>query len=46
MKFRAGGTGGEYAKGAFSARFHYYKPSELYVSTHQEAEYIPHKGRT
>jgi hypothetical protein len=39
----AGDRGPEYARGAFEARFHYYKPTELYISTYQQAEYFDFK---
>jgi len=39
----AGDRGPEYARGAFEARFHYHKPTELYVSTFQQSEYFDFK---
>ena len=40
-----GSFGREYAKGAFLARFHFPKPSTLYVSTYQQSEFFEFKGR-
>jgi hypothetical protein len=37
--FKAGQFGPEYANGAFLARFHYYRPNLLYVSTFQQSEF-------
>ena len=42
---RAGERGPEYAEGAFEARFHYYKPTLLYVSTFQQSRHFDFKGR-
>lgn len=39
----AGDGGPEYASGAFRARFHYYKPNQLLISTVQQGEYIRYK---
>ncbi len=40
-----GGFGREYANGAFSARLHFFKPSTLYISTHQQSEFFKFKGQ-
>jgi len=39
----AGDGGPEYASGAFRARFHYYKPNQLLISTVQQGKYIRFK---
>src|SRR5262245_35438487 len=39
----AGEGGPEYAGGAFKARFHYHKPTELFISTFQQSDYIEYK---
>src|SRR5690242_15246214 len=36
--------GPEYASGAFRARFHYYKPTHLLISTWQQGEFFAFKG--
>jgi hypothetical protein len=41
---KAGEIGPEYANGAFLARFHYHKPTALYISTCQQTEYFDFKG--
>ena len=41
---KAGETGPEFAGGAFLARFHYHKPTALYISTFQQSEYVPFKN--
>jgi hypothetical protein len=40
----AGKEGLEYASGSFRARFHYYKPNQLLVSTIQQGEFFRFKG--
>jgi hypothetical protein len=40
----AGTPGPEFAEGAFQARFHWYTPSRLYISTRQESDYFDFKG--
>lgn len=40
----AGGRGPEFADGAFSARFHWHRPNELFVSTLQESDFFEFKG--
>lgn len=39
----AGGFGPEFGGGALHARFHYYRPNLLYISTHQEGEFVEFK---
>ena len=39
-----GTPGPEFAGGAFVARFHWYKPTELLISTRQESDFFPFKG--
>ena len=41
----AGNEGPEYASGAFRARFHFYKPTDLLISTTQQGDYFPFKTR-
>ena len=41
---RAGEIGPEYANGAFRARFHYYQPNALLISTFQQSDYFPFKN--
>ena len=40
----AGMSGPEYADGFFSARFHWFKPTQLFVGTRQQSEYFEFKG--
>ncbi len=40
----AGRPGIEYANGAFQARFNFYKPTRLYVSTFQQSDYFELKS--
>src|SRR5215212_6988839 len=40
----AGTRGPEFADGALVARFHWYKPTRLLISTWQEADYFSFKG--
>ncbi len=40
----AGQEGLEYASGSFRARFHYYKPNELLISTIQQGDFFRFKG--
>ncbi|MBL8989449.1 MAG: hypothetical protein JNJ80_24475 [Gemmatimonadetes bacterium] len=42
---KAGERGPEYAEGAFEARFHYYKPTGLYISTFQQSGHLDFKER-
>ena len=39
----AGPGGREYAGGAFRARFHYFKPTQLLISTRQQGDYFDFK---
>ena len=39
----AGKGGPEYASGAFRARFHYYKPTQLLISTWQQGDFFGFK---
>jgi hypothetical protein len=39
----AGKEGVEYGSGSFLARFHYYKPNELLISTIQQADFFRFK---
>lgn len=43
FNLEAGEGGPEYAGGAFRARFHYFKPNELLISTTQQAEFFTFK---
>jgi hypothetical protein len=43
FNLETGDGGPEYAGGAFRARFHFYKPAMLLISTVQQAEYIRFK---
>jgi len=40
----AGKEGLEYASGSFRARFHYYKPNQLLISTMQQGDFFRFKG--
>lgn len=40
----AGKPGREFASGAFHARFHFHKPSALFISTFQQSDYFEFKG--
>lgn len=40
----AGAGGPEYASGSFRARFHYYKPNQLLISTIQQGDFFSFKG--
>src|SRR5689334_11900503 len=44
FNLEAGEGGREYASGAFRARFHYYKPTHLLISTWQQGEFLSFKG--
>lgn len=44
FNLEAGEGGPEYASGSFRARFHYYKPSQLLISTIQEGDFCSFKG--
>src|SRR5262245_2346997 len=41
---QAGEFGPEFANGAFRARFHFPKPGRLFISTHQQSDYMDFKG--
>lgn len=41
----AGSSGPEFAEGALRARFHWFTPTRLYISTWQESDYFECKGR-
>jgi hypothetical protein len=41
---KAGAAGPEFADGAFVARFHWYKPTEPFISTWQESGFVEFKG--
>ncbi len=43
FNLEAGSGGPEYASGAFRARFHFFKPTDLLISTAQQGDYIPFK---
>jgi hypothetical protein len=43
FNLEAGQDGPEYASGAFRARFHYYKPTQLLVSTWQQGHFFEFK---
>ena len=45
FNLEVGNGGPEYASGAFRARFHFYKPTDLLISTTQQGEYFPFKAR-
>ena len=40
----AGQDGAEFAGGSFRARFHWHRPDQLLISTHQQGDYFPFKG--
>jgi len=40
----AGTPGPEFAGGAFVARFHWYKPTALFISTRQQSDFFEFKG--
>ena len=44
FNLKAGEGGPEYAGGSFRARFHYYKPNQLLISTTQQADFFSYKG--
>ena len=44
FNLEAGEGGLEYASGSFRARFHYYKPNQLLISTIQEGDFFRFKG--
>jgi hypothetical protein len=44
FNLEAGEEGPEYASGAFRARFHYYKPNQLLISTIQQGDFFSFKG--
>jgi hypothetical protein len=41
---QAGEEGPEYAGGFIRARFHWYKPDQLFISTWQQGDHFPFKG--
>jgi hypothetical protein len=41
---QAGEFGPEFANGAFLARFHFPTPGRLFISTHQQSDYMDFKG--
>jgi hypothetical protein len=43
FNMEAGEGGPEYASGAFHARFHWYKPDRLLISTRQQGEHFDFK---
>ena len=43
FNLEAGQGGPEYASGSFRARFHYYKPNQLLISTSQQGDFFPFK---
>lgn len=45
FNLEAGAGGPEYASGSFRARFHYYKPNQLLISTSQQGDFFRFKGR-
>jgi hypothetical protein len=44
FNLEAGNEGPEYASGSFRARFHYYKPNQLLISTIQQGDFFSFKG--
>jgi hypothetical protein len=44
FNLEAGEGGPEYASGAFTARFHYHKPTLLLISTQQQGDFFSFKG--
>ena len=44
FNLEAGDEGPEYASGSFRARFHYYKPNRLLISTIQQGDFFGFKG--
>ena len=40
----AGTSGPEFAEGAIVARFHWYRPTQLFISTRQESDFFEFKG--
>jgi hypothetical protein len=44
FNLEAGEEGPEYASGSFRARFHYYKPNQLLISTIQQGDFFSFKG--
>jgi hypothetical protein len=43
FNMEAGAEGPEYASGSFRARFHFYKPNQLLISTSQQGDFFPFK---
>lgn len=46
LDLRFGEFGPEYASGAFHARFHFPKPGRLYITCHQESEFVEFGRKT
>ncbi len=44
FNLEAGEEGPEYASGSFRARFHYYKPNQLLISTRQQRDFFAFKS--
>ncbi len=44
FNLEAGEGGPEYASGSFRARFHYFKPNQLLISTSQHGDFFAFKG--
>ena len=44
FNLEAGDGGPEYVSGSFRARFHYYKPNQLLISTIQQGDFFSFKG--
>lgn len=44
FNLEAGEEGPEYASGSLRARFHYYKPNQLLISTIQQGDFFSFKG--
>ena len=44
FNLEAGQGGPEYASGSFRARFHYYKPNQLLISTRQQSNFFTFKS--
>jgi hypothetical protein len=41
---KAGTVGPEFALGAFQARFHFYRPTLLLITTYQQGDFFPYKA--
>ena len=44
FNLKAGEGGPEYASGSFRARFHFYNPNQLLISTSQQGDFFSFKG--